>query len=126
LFQPDLVHKVFIEIGIFIGKFRITRFFVRFLYGAPDKKWVKVVDGITYYSPVLLSAGFDYNGHLSSCLWDMGFGGEEVGSVTAKKCLGNKPPNLTRLINSQSILFLTIISKKTTKNYEKCPTKNFK
>jgi dihydroorotate dehydrogenase len=52
---------------------------------------------------VLLAAGFDYNAQLAPVLWDIGFAGQEVGSVTAQKCIGNPPPNLKRLIRSQSI-----------------------
>ena len=103
LFHPDLVHKVFVKMGFTIGQNSLLRMGIAQMYGAPQGNWSKVVDGITYKSPVLLAAGFDYNGYLSTVLWELGFGGEEVGSVTAKKCLGNPPPNLGRLVKSKSI-----------------------
>jgi dihydroorotate dehydrogenase len=102
-FSPDLVHKVFVDLGIIIGKNRILRFLLRCLYGTPQSSCHLIVDGITYKGPALLAAGFDYNAHLAPVLWDIGLSGEEVGSVTAKKCLGNPPPNLKRLIQSKSI-----------------------
>ncbi len=103
-FQPDLVHKVFVKIGHQISRFSALRWMLRTLYGSPDQFQCSLtVDGVHYQSPVLLAAGFDYNGHLSKVLWDIGFGGQEVGSVTAAPCTGNPPPNTTRLIQSQSI-----------------------
>jgi len=102
-FSPDLVHDVFVQIGILSGKFIILKKLISFFYGAPQEKTPLVVDGIPYYGKVLLSAGFDYNAHLSAILWEMGFAGEEVGSVTARVCHGNPPPRLTRLVNSNSI-----------------------
>jgi dihydroorotate dehydrogenase len=101
-FQPDLVHKLFIQIGKQVGAVPPLGFAVRAIYGKPQSK-ATVVDGITYAGPVLLAAGFDYNGYIADALYNVGFAGEEVGSVTAKPCKGNPPPNLKRLIKSQSI-----------------------
>ena len=74
------------------------------VYGYHGRDISKIVDGITYRTPFLLSAGFDYNGRLSNILSHIGFGGEEVGSVTARACEGNAKPRLTRLLESKSIL----------------------
>lgn len=101
LFHPDLVHKVFVKIGRFLIWLPFLRIPLRVIYGPP--KGSVVVDGIDFPGPVLLAAGFDYNAQLAPVLWDIGFAGQEVGSVTAEKCIGNPPPNLKRLIRSQSI-----------------------
>jgi dihydroorotate dehydrogenase len=102
-FEPDLVHDVFVKIGIAGGKIKPLNALIKKLYGTPTGKRTITVDGITYQGPALLSAGFDYNAHLSPVLFSMGFAGEEVGSVTARPCQGNPPPRLKRLLKSKSI-----------------------
>ncbi|HTY39515.1 MAG TPA: quinone-dependent dihydroorotate dehydrogenase [Candidatus Paceibacterota bacterium] len=103
-FDPELVHNVFVSLGELLGRFLLTRTLTSAIYGyhGPEKK--KIVDGITYRTPVLLSAGFDYNGRLSRILPSIGFGGEEIGSVTARPCAGNPKPRLTRLPKDRSLV----------------------
>ncbi|MEK7501638.1 MAG: quinone-dependent dihydroorotate dehydrogenase [Patescibacteria group bacterium] len=103
-FDPEAVHDFFTSTGEFLGKNIITRSFVGAIYNYRGPNISKVVDGIKYRTPILLSAGFDYNGHLSRILGSIGLGGEEVGSVTARPCDGNSKPRLTRLPRSRSIL----------------------
>lgn len=102
-FDPDLVHEIFVKIGVACGSLPTLRSVIESIYGRPAGKRTITVDGLTYQGPVLLSAGFDYNAHLSSVLYSLGFAGEEVGSVTARPCAGNPPPRMTRLIKSKSI-----------------------
>ncbi|HTK33071.1 MAG TPA: quinone-dependent dihydroorotate dehydrogenase [Candidatus Paceibacterota bacterium] len=107
-FDPETVHDFFTSTGEFLGRFGITRSVASLMYGYSPKKGggsiSKTVDCITYKTPVLLSAGFDYNGRLTQILPEIGFGGEEVGSVTARPCDGNPKPRLTRLPQSKSII----------------------
>lgn len=103
-FDPESVHDFFVSTGEFLGSNALTRALVGAAYGYRGKDISKTVDGITYRTPILLSAGFDYNGHLSNILPCIGLGGEEVGSVTARPCVGNAKPRLTRLPKSKSIL----------------------
>jgi len=103
-FDPELVHNVFLNVGEFLGKHYATRKFTWLIYGYKGKDISKTVDGINYKTPVILSAGFDYNGRLTRILPSLGFGGIEVGSVTARPCAGNSKPTLTRLPKSQAIL----------------------
>ncbi len=102
-FDPELVHDVFVNLGEKMGQTQLTRKLVQAIYGIPSDLKPKIVDGIAYKTPVMLAAGFDYNGRLASILQSVGFGGEEVGSVTARACPGNHPPRLKRLIKSKSI-----------------------
>lgn len=102
--NPETVHGFFVLVGIFLGSNPITRTCVRWIYGYHGKKISKTVDGITYQTPIVLSAGFDYNGNLTQILPALGFGGVEIGSVTARPCLGNMSPTLTRLPNSNAII----------------------
>jgi dihydroorotate dehydrogenase subfamily 2 len=103
-FNPEKVHEIFVSFGEIIGYFAVTRFLVRFVYGYKVKDLSKIVDGIEYKTPIVMSAGFDYNGRLIKILPNISLGGVEVGSVTAKKCEGNPKPNLTRLPKTKSII----------------------
>ena len=103
-FDPEKVHDLFIWKGEILGKYALTRKIVDIIYGYHGKDISKIVDGIKYRTPVMLSAGFDYNGKLTQILPSIGFGGEEIGSVTAYPCEGNVVPRLTRLPKSKSII----------------------
>lgn len=103
-FDPEAVHDFFTSVGVWAGGSALTRGLVGLFYQYRGPDISKTVDGITYRTPFLLSAGFDYNGQLSGILSSIGLGGEEVGSVTARPCEGNPKPRLTRLPKSESIL----------------------
>lgn len=103
-FSPDEVHEWFTNLGEFLGKRSFTRSFFSLVYNYHGPDIFSQVDGISYRTPVILSAGFDYNARLTQILPALGFGGVEVGSVTARPCRGNPRPNLTRLIKSKSIV----------------------
>jgi len=104
LFDAELIHNLFIIIGeifgmTFIGRFLISLFYK---YNGPDIS--KTVDGIKYKTPIILAAGFDYDGRLTQILHSVSFGGVEVGSITLHPYKGNKKPRLIRLIRNQSII----------------------
>lgn len=103
-FEPETVHDVAIGLGEWMGNHASMRALTRVLYNYRGRDINTTVDGITYRTPFLLSAGFDYNGRLSRILPHIGFGGEEIGSVTAQPCVGNDAPRLMRLPRSKSIL----------------------
>ncbi len=103
-FSPDSVHRLFTNAGEFFGKRALTRSFFSLLYNYHGETIEKTVDGIVYKTPIVLSAGFDYNARLTQILPSLGFGGVEIGSITARPCQGNLPPTLTRLPKSKSIM----------------------
>ena len=103
-FDPDSVHEVFISIGEFAGRVAILRSLFAFFYDYRGTDISKTVDGIQYRTPVLLSAGFDTDGRLTRILPALGFGGEEIGSITAHPSEGNPRPRLTRLARNKSIV----------------------
>lgn len=103
-FNPETIHLFFVKIGIFLGSNKITRKFTSCIYGYNGTDISKVVDEIKYQTPIILSAGFDYNAQLTQILPSLGFGGVEVGSVTARPCRGNLSPTLTRLPHSKAII----------------------
>src|SRR3989344_120425 len=103
-FDPEHVHDAFVALGEKLGNFGVGRRVLSAVYGYRGRDISKTVDGIRYKTPVLLSAGFDYNARLTRILPSFSFGGVEVGSVTARPCTGNPRPRLTRLPRSQSII----------------------
>ena len=104
LFSPEVVHYFFVWFGEILGRFAPGRFLSSFFYGYHGRDISKVVDGIRYKLPIILAAGFDYNGRLTEILPEVSFGGVEVGSVTARPCSGNSGKTLTRLIKTESII----------------------
>lgn len=103
-FDPELVHNQMVNLGEFMGKSPLGRGVIRAVYGHKDSRININIDGIAYHSPVLLAAGFDYNGRLTQILPSIGFGGEEIGSVTLRPSEGNPQPRLTRLPKNNSII----------------------
>lgn len=90
--------------GELFGRLPPVRTILSFFWGYHGRDISRVVDGITYKLPVLLSAGFDADGRLTQVLSSISFGGEEVGSITARASSGNAKPRLTRLIRNKSII----------------------
>ena len=67
-FDPDAIHSLFINIGIQVNKTPGCRSVISNMYGRPTGANPIKVDGLKFNGPVLLSAGFDYNAHLSPIL----------------------------------------------------------
>jgi len=103
-FDPERVHDWFVTLGDGIGRAKPGRAAISAMYGYRGPDASVTVDGLRYRTPVVLAAGFDYNGRLLRVLPHMGFGGVEVGSVTALPTPGNPPPRLRRLVRSRSIV----------------------
>lgn len=103
-FSPDYVHRVFICIGERAGSVAVGRVLLAAFYQYRGRGASKIVDGIRYRTPVVLAAGFDPDGRLTRILPSLGFGGEEIGSITAQPCEGNPPPQAIRLVRNKSII----------------------
>lgn len=104
LVPPDPIHLIFLSIGELLGKTSVGRTATSLVYGYPHTDARVTIDGLTYHSPLMLAAGFDYNARIISILPSVGFGGVEVGSLTARSSKGNRRPQLIRLPKSQGIL----------------------
>ncbi len=104
LFAPETIHDLFILIGRTLGNAessrKITSFFLNYTNPVLEQK----ILGIKFKNPVGLAAGFDKDANLMNILPEVGFGFEEIGSITAKPYLGNDKPRLTRLKKSQALL----------------------
>ncbi|MCX6787512.1 MAG: hypothetical protein NTY93_03280 [Candidatus Kaiserbacteria bacterium] len=104
LFNADAMHELFMAIGEFAGRFAVLRWKLGLFYNYRGTDISKTVDGITYRTPILLSAGFDPNGRLTRVLSSLSFGGEEIGSITAQRCKGNPHPWFVRLVRNKSMI----------------------
>jgi dihydroorotate dehydrogenase len=102
--HPDTTHELFAWGGELIGSFAILRWLFGLFYNYRGRDISKVVDGIKYRTPILLSAGFDPDGRQTRTMSSFAFGGEEIGSITANKCAGNPRPHYERLTRDRSFI----------------------
>ncbi len=102
--DPSFVHKSCLTTGEWLGNSTVMCGAFERLYGYHNSDLVRTVDGLTYHTPFVLAAGFDYNARLVRVLPSFGFGGIEVGSVTARLWGGNAKPQLLRDVARESII----------------------
>ncbi|PID51582.1 MAG: dihydroorotate dehydrogenase (quinone) [Pasteurellales bacterium] len=106
LMKPEKAHDVFKEVGKVLGSNPFTLYITKLLFSYHHKMLNTTVDGVSYDSPIGLSAGFDKDGELTSLYHNLGFGLAELGSFTGEVCPGNPGAGnrLFRLKKSKSIL----------------------
>lgn len=106
LMRPEKAHDVFKVVGIKLSSNFLTLFITKLLFSYHHKALNTTVDGVSYESPVGLSAGFDKDGELTKIYPRLGFGLAELGSFTGEVCPGNPGAGnrLFRLKKSKSIL----------------------
>jgi len=103
-FDAEKVHDRFVGIGEFLGRYKATRAITRWLFAYKNPRLEQTVLGIKFANPVGLSAGFDKDAELTGIMSEVGFGFEEVGSVTGEPCEGNPKPRLWRLSKLGSLV----------------------
>src|SRR3972149_10017343 len=99
--DAEFVHNMITQIGEGLEN---QKWLLDFLLSRGKKTIKKNILGLEFENPVGLAAGFDYDGHLAKVMKHIGFGFNTIGTVTAKPYEGNKPPRITRLVKSKSIL----------------------
>lgn len=102
--DPETVHDRMMAIGKFIGRFAFLRAITKALFSYSDPVLEQNILGIRFANPVGLSAGFDKNAELVDVISNVGFGFEEVGSITGEPCAGNAKPRLWRLPKSKGLV----------------------
>lgn len=102
--DPEKTHDLFIRMGQTLGASRVGHLLIKKLFYYDNFSLSQSICGINFKNPIGLAAGFDKDGLLTNILPEVGFGFEEIGSVTGKPCLGNKKPRLWRLKSSKSLL----------------------
>lgn len=103
LFDPELVHDGMCLFGRALGSNPLTRGLTRAAFGFSHPMLEQDILGISFKNPLGLSAGFDKNARLTAVLAALGFGFEEVGSITGEACEGNPRPRLWRIPELRSI-----------------------
>ena len=102
--DPESVHDRMIWFGEILGKHKTTQKIVSWLFSYENPILEQTILGINFKNPVGLAAGFDKNAQLTNILPSVGFGFEEIGSITGEPCEGNPKPRLWRLPKSKSLI----------------------
>lgn len=103
-FHPDGVHAATMKLGLFVGALFGAPFLMRLLFRRVKTSTVQVLDGVTFPTPVGMSAGLDKSAEIVPVAEALGFGFQTVGSVTFRKCDGNPKPWFYRLPKSGSLV----------------------
>ncbi len=102
--DPERVHDGFTRLGRIIGATTLGRAGLSALCRYRHPMLEQSILGMRFANPIGLSAGFDKNGVLMDVIPSVGFGFEEVGSVTGEPCEGNPKPRLWRLPKSRGLV----------------------
>jgi dihydroorotate dehydrogenase len=102
--DPEKVHDHMVRVGKLLGKNSICKHIINLLFGFSHPILSQSLLGLRFNNPIGLSAGFDKNAELLDIMPSVGFGFEEVGSITGKPCEGNPKPRLWRLKKTKSLL----------------------
>lgn len=103
-FDPERVHDFFLKVGATTARLPLLTALIERAYGRHYPELSQEVAGITFKSPIGLSAGFDKDAKLVNILPRAGFGYQQVGTVTFNAYEGNPGKRLTRMPKSQGIL----------------------
>lgn len=103
-FDPEDVHDGMMVAAKFLGSNLLTRSLTRLFFSYSNKKLEQEILGIKFKNPIGLAAGFDKNAVITQILSSVGFGYEEVGSITGEPCVGNAKPRLWRLKKSEGLV----------------------
>lgn len=104
LFDPERIHDLLTSSGVLLGRFSFTRFITSKFFEYKNPVLTQNILGIEFSNPIGLSAGFDKDASLMNILPKVGFGYEEVGSITLEPYIGNPKPRLFRLKKSKALV----------------------
>ncbi|MCL5666748.1 MAG: quinone-dependent dihydroorotate dehydrogenase, partial [Patescibacteria group bacterium] len=102
--DPETVHDRITALGNFFGRDAVGRILVKTLFNYQNPILSQTIAGINFKNPLGLAAGFDKEALLTEILPAVGFGFEEIGSITGRPCAGNPKPRLWRLKSSNSLV----------------------
>jgi dihydroorotate dehydrogenase subfamily 2 len=103
-FDPETIHDAMVNTGSFLGKSVSGKSLIKSLFYYQHPALQQKILGITFKNPIGLAAGFDKDAKLTNILPEVGFGFEEIGSITGEKCQGNDRPRLWRAPHSKSLI----------------------
>lgn len=102
-FDPEDVHEHMTRVGVILGKYKLAQKITHSFFTFEHPSLEQTIAGIHFKNPIGLAAGFDKNAQLINILPDVGFGFEEIGSVTGESCSGNARPRLWRHPKEKSL-----------------------
>ncbi len=102
--DPEKVHDRMTAVGEFLGRHAVTKWITSRLFRYDNQLLEQTIIGIRFSNPIGLAAGFDKNAQLMDILPSVGFGFEEIGSITGETCEGNPKPRLWRLPESKGLV----------------------
>ena len=102
--DPEDIHESKTKAAVFFGKHASTRLLTRMAFDYKNPMLEQSILNMKFINPIGLGAGFDKNAQLTNIMPDIGFGFEEIGSVTGEPCDGNPRPRLWRLKESKAIV----------------------
>ncbi len=102
--NPETIHDHMVRVGKLLGRYGISRYFTKALFSYQHPSLEQTLLGIHFKNPIGLAAGFDKNAELTDIMPAVGFGFQEVGSITGEACIGNQKPRLWRLKSSQALV----------------------
>jgi dihydroorotate dehydrogenase len=103
LFDPEDIHDFVSWAGNLLGKIAPLKWFCSVLFNYEHVSLRQNILGVEFKNPIGLAAGFDKDAKLTQILPSVGFGFEEIGSLTAKSYAGNKKPRLYRLPEQKTL-----------------------
>lgn len=118
-FDPQLMHDVFTLFGRILGRLPPARWVLRVLYRYSNPVLRQELLGLTFENPVGLAAGFDKEALLTNVMYDVGFGFEEVGSITAQPYKGNPGKHMVRLPRDESMIIFYGLKSSGAKNLKR-------
>lgn len=101
--DPEVAHSIVEFVCAFAPKIPALLPFVSKKFCFDDSILFQEIDGMRFYNPVGLAAGFDKNATMLESLCALGFSHLELGAVTPLAQSGNEKPRLWRHINEESI-----------------------
>src|SRR3989344_3623062 len=102
--DPETIHDRMVSAGQFFGSNALTRGVTSAAFSYSNTALEQEIRGIKFSNPIGLAAGFDKDAQLTDILPAVGFGFEEVGSITGRPCKGNPKPRLWRLKKSRGLV----------------------
>ncbi|MFH1315367.1 MAG: quinone-dependent dihydroorotate dehydrogenase [Candidatus Uhrbacteria bacterium] len=102
-FDAEFIHDTFVWTGTQLGRFSITQKLTSQLFKYSNPILKHEVLGINFPNPIGLAAGFDKDARLMDILPAVGFGFEEIGSITGEPCAGNSGKRLWRIPKAKAL-----------------------
>lgn len=103
-FSSDTAHSLTTRAAMMTQAIPFATTIIKHVFAYEHSKLQQTVAGIQFDNPIGLSAGFDKEARLVKTMHAVGFGLEEVGSITAQVYDGNPKPWYTRLPHTESVL----------------------